>query len=620
METRTLENNLTDATQHRRRFFNQLYSSAPTRPSTDLSLICKYWRTVLHADWVWFWLFNDLTKQWQLLASCNNHDVAALPTALSVQNSNSVSEYVNLVKQPKWIDDLSNWQVTHEGNNYRVALSESLQKMGCKGIQCIPLLTPTIVGNDPATSRVAQLKMAICGHFKNNQNRIEHDSETLIMMGRASAQTVLNSYLLEQRAALVDLTSIATLFLTQKTDRPLLLRQTYAKKLIEIICEKLCVKYASVFYRSAGGSTLECLASTGLYRISDGSQIPNEKLSSSTCRQGDGKTWQVFESGTPHLSLIDQDGQPDLKHRELPPNIDEINESWIIYPLVKPESKAAGQKHKNLGVIRCASTSAHLHQSPSCNFNQMQILLLDCISQQSGFVLEALTANVDRERTISTVRHDLSVPLQMIRDTVEGLLPDPMPFQEEIPSHLKDLLFSAVTAFHLIPLLDPNPAEIAEAECNIFPVLLSGDIVARLKAMLTPFARRQSDMKITFGDFSRIPAVKIDRVLTERVLYNLIMNAIKYGARGSEIKVVPTLTKDAIIIGVMNDGVGVSEDEKEDVFEGSYRSPKFAKKLGLGLGLKISKSAMQKQGGDLQLSQLVNPTVFSIVIPRKLID
>ena len=607
-----------ETSQNRRDFFHNLYSYAPTSPLTDLVLICKYWRAALNADWVWFWLFNDLTKQWQLLASCPDDDIATVPSILSVQSSASVSEYVNVKKQPEWITDLANWRGENGDKKFKVALLELLGKMACAGIQCVPLLPPTITGNDIAAASVAKLRMAVCCHFKNPKSRIEHDAEKLLMMGRASAQAVMNSYLMEQRAAIMELTSTATVFLTQKSDRPLLLRQTYANKLIEIIRDKLSVKYVSVFYRTSGGATLECLASTGLFRESDKSKLSNEKISTAVYRQGEGYTWKVFESGNPYLSLIDQpkNGAAVHKYRELPFDVDETKESWIIYPIIDPQS--ANQPHVNLGVIRCVATSAHLCHSPACNLDQMQILLLDCIAQQSGFALEALTASVNREKTISTVRHDLLAPVQMIRDTVEGMLPDPMPFHEEIPNHLKDLLFSSVTAFHLIPLLDPNPVEIPE--CSLLPVLLSGEIVARLKAMLTPFARRQSDMKISFGDFSKIPAVKVDRVLLERVMYNLIMNAIKYGARGSEIQVIPTLAKDGVIIGVMNYGVGISEDEKDDIFEGSYRSPKFAKKLGLGVGLKIARAAMSKQGGDLKLSQLSNPTIFSIIIPRKLIE
>ena len=69
----------------------------------------------------------------------------------------------------------------------------------------------------------------------------------------------------------------------------------------------------------------------------------------------------------------------------------------------------------------------------------------------------------------------------------------------------------------------------------------------------------------------------------------------------------------------MNDGDGILKTEEGEVFEGTYRSPRVEKKLGLGLGLKIARAAMRKQDGDLILSQGMNPTIFSIIIPKKLI-
>ena len=601
----------------RREFLSRIFGTTPTSPRIDLPMVCDCWRVVTNADWVWFWLFNDLTQQWQLLASSPSNDPLTVPEILSVHTTNSVNEYIHTSRQPILVPDLQTWQVNHKGCTYKVAFVDLLQKMGCVAFQSVPLLPPVIKGNDLAFSQTTELRMSICAHYRDSGKRIIHDDESLLMIGRAAAQTVMNSYLMDQRSTLLELNSLAAAYLTKKNDHPHLQRQTYVKELIALVQEKLSVKHASIFYRTHGGLTLECLGSTGLYRTSDQTAVPPEKLSGAVYRPNEGVTWRVFESGEPFVSIIKPPGECVVhKYTELPPGVEESTQSWIVYAISEPYIGTV-QHSATLGVIRCVGTWAPLPGRPLCNLDQMQILLLNCIARQIGFVLETLTASVNREKTISTVRHDLLAPIQMIRDTVELMLPDPMPFQEDIPANLKDLLFSSVTAFHLIPLLDPNPAEIPD--CAPSAVLLSGDIVARLKAMLTPFARRQSGMKISFGDFSKIPEVNVDRVLLERVLYNLVMNAVKYGTKGTEIKIIPTVTREGVIIGVMNDGSGILDEEKDEIFEGNYRSPRFAKKLGLGLGLKIARAAMRKQEGDVVLSQLTNPTIFSIIIPRKLI-
>ena len=385
-------------------------------------MICSFWKIATNADWVWFWLFNDLNRQWQLLASYPTTDHTIVPKTLSFPASTTVLDYVDLAKKPILVTDIQGWKADREQITYRVALADSLQKMGCAGFQSVPLLPPESKDDNPAFTHTPKLRMSISAHYRDSIRRVPHDDDSLLMMGRATAQAVMTSYL--------------------------------------------------------------------------------------------------------------------------------------------------------------------------------------------------MTASANRERQIATVRHDLLAPLQMIRDTVESMLPDPLPFHEDIPTHLKDLLFCAITCFHLVPLLDPNPSEIAQCENTL--IMLAGDIVARLKAMLTPFAQRQSDMRIRFGDFSKIPPIKGDRTLIERALYNLIMNAIKYGTRGTEIAIIPTLTREGVVLGVMNEGVGVAEDEKQEIFEGNYRSPRSQRALlGLGLGLKIARAAMRKQGGDLVLSQAKNPTIFSIIIPNR---
>jgi hypothetical protein len=603
-------------------FLNSLYSTAPTAPRIDLPRICDCWRLVTNSDWVWFWLFNDLTNGWQLLASSSPNEALSVPYTTPGSNKFNVSEYANATQQAIWVSNLDQWEATFEGNRYKAGFANQLREMGCAAFECIPLLPPAFNASVLDSSSKVKLRMAVCAHYRDPRKRITNDSESLLTMGRASAQAVMNSYLMEQRATLLALGSLAASYLAKKNDHPIRQRRTYTKELIDLVREKLSVKYVSIFYRTHGAKTnvtLQCLGSTGLYRTADKTPIPAEKLSGAVYRPGEGATWQVFSSGKPQLSLIGSSPNRDVvhKYRDLPTDIDESTQSGIIYPISEPHVEMELLPNA-LGVIRCGAATANFHGNPPSNLDQMQILLLDCIARHIGYVLETLTVSVARERAISTVRHDLLAPIQMIRDTVESMLPQPFPFQEDIPAHLKDLLFSTVTTSHLIPRLDPNPSVLGGG-IELKPTMIAGDIVARLKAMLTPFTRRQSNMTISFGDFSKIPQVKIDRVLVERVFYNLIMNAIKYGAFGTEIKVIPTLTKDGVIIGIMNEGSGVLDDEKDEIFEGNYRAPRFEKKLGQGLGLKIARAAMRLHDGDVILSQQANPTIFSIVIPRKLI-
>ena len=128
-------------------------------------------------------------------------------------------------------------------------------------------------------------------------------------------------------------------------------------------------------------------------------------------------------------------------------------------------------------------------------------------------------------------------------------------------------------------------------------------------------------ISIQFGDFHVIPTLKLDRELIERALFNLIINAIKYGDESTEIRVMPLARRDGFVIAVSNYGIGVQPEEAPHLFNGNYRSPRAIQRShGLGFGLKIAKKSMQAHGGDLVLSQATAPTIFSMIFPRSLIS
>ena len=115
-----------DCLKKRRTFCHFLAGLAPTSPNIDLPRLCDAWHSLTDADWVWFWLFNDLTKQWQLLAASPQNDRSVIPDTLSVSAKNSVNEYIHNTGKPISVPDLQVWQADHNGGTYKVAFSDIL--------------------------------------------------------------------------------------------------------------------------------------------------------------------------------------------------------------------------------------------------------------------------------------------------------------------------------------------------------------------------------------------------------------------------------------------------------------------------------------------------------------
>jgi signal transduction histidine kinase len=132
--------------------------------------------------------------------------------------------------------------------------------------------------------------------------------------------------------------------------------------------------------------------------------------------------------------------------------------------------------------------------------------------------------------------------------------------------------------------------------------------------------------KITyrFADRNNIDDLWVDKARLNQVVYNLLMNAIKYGDRDVgrveiEIEVMPP-DKNYYTICFRDRGIGIPEEYKEQVFEEGVRTPD-AQRLdarGTGLGLSISRIIMREMDGDLILHSPYDPTEFRILLPKSL--
>lgn len=96
-----------------------------------------------------------------------------------------------------------------------------------------------------------------------------------------------------------------------------------------------------------------------------------------------------------------------------------------------------------------------------------------------------------------------------------------------------------------------------------------------------------------------LPLVFFDAVLLERVLCNLLENAVKYSRDGARIRLVGEIREASLEIAVDNDGAGFPADRTEQLFDLFARGEQEPAVAGTGLGLAICKAIVVAHGGTI---------------------
>lgn len=120
-------------------------------------------------------------------------------------------------------------------------------------------------------------------------------------------------------------------------------------------------------------------------------------------------------------------------------------------------------------------------------------------------------------------------------------------------------------------------------------------------------------------NYSNEPVIaKMDSKLMMQVVTNIVNNAIKYTDEGSTIELSVTKEKDQAVIRIADNGVGISTEAKEKIFERFYSEGKLHgdSRRGLGLGLYLCKLIMEAHGGHiLAIDNEPCGTVFECSLP-----
>ena len=98
-----------------------------------------------------------------------------------------------------------------------------------------------------------------------------------------------------------------------------------------------------------------------------------------------------------------------------------------------------------------------------------------------------------------------------------------------------------------------------------------------------------------------LPRVDADPDALERILTNLVSNAVKYSPPGSEVRLCARRVGAMVEVAVLDRGAGIPDDALARIFEPYYRVPETSAVRGTGLGLAVVKALVEAHGGMIHV-------------------
>lgn len=220
---------------------------------------------------------------------------------------------------------------------------------------------------------------------------------------------------------------------------------------------------------------------------------------------------------------------------------------------------------------------------------------------------------------ISSVSHELRTPLTSVKGFSSLLASEKF---GKLPEKAKDRLDKVVKNVDKLmdivnTLLDISRIESGKIDMNIVP----HNIVLTIKNIADFFEPQSQEKKIPISvDTPPQLFVFMDKDLIERVLTNLLNNALKFTPAEGKIKISCQSKGEKAIISITDTGYGISEENLNKIFQEFYRVKEIEKKAikGSGLGLSLVKKIIEGHGEKIWAESKVGKgTTFFFTLTKK---
>lgn len=278
-------------------------------------------------------------------------------------------------------------------------------------------------------------------------------------------------------------------------------------------------------------------------------------------------------------------------------------------------------KSRPLGLIRTYSTELN-------HFTTEDATFLAAIASQGSIAIENALAyqaldQLDQQKSkfVLTVTHELRSPVSVIRSLLRTMTAG---YTGLLGDEQRDMVTRALRRADFLQTLIDDLLDLAAGKSDLnlpeerVQVPLDRAIERAIKQFEVPAQEKQVRLEFRCEDSPQPFTVAASNEGIDRIIGNLVSNAIKYTPTGGQVRVNLERVGGDALVQVSDSGIGIPEESQPHVFEEFYRAPnaRAVQKEGTGLGLAITKDLVTRYGGRITVeSKLGEGTTFSVLLP-----